>query len=280
MRTTAAPRPRFDPLAPRGAWAFAALTALWAARWVWPDFGYETVRGVSWLCGYLALACLLVPYLHIARRAIPARPGRMTRWLRGHVACSYAAFLLVLLHSQGRGGSPLTFSLLALLWLVMLLGVVGLYGQKVLYAWLPALGRLRREYGRERLEPQRAALEAEATKLIEKNPFRDAAEFVQALAEHLMAAYMLPVFDWRSARPDETDQTRYDWAALLATDAQRKPLADLWALTRERLELDREHRLHVAGRLWLLVHGPAAWALLVLVAEHVLVSLRYAGWWY
>src|SRR5262249_23627974 len=49
--------------------------------------------------------------------------------------------------------SPLTQLIVALLWLVMLSGAVGFYGQKLLYWALPRL--LRREYGRERLAFQR-----------------------------------------------------------------------------------------------------------------------------
>jgi hypothetical protein len=41
--------------------------------------------------------------------------------------------------------------------------------------------------------------------------------------------------------------------------------------------MNLEYRLHQIGRSWLLVHGPAAWALLVLMAEHVVMSVWYGG---
>ena len=48
-----------------------------------------------------------------------------------------------------------------------------------------------------------------------------------------------------------------------------------WALVETRRFMDLEYRLHQLGRLWLYVHGPAAWALFVLMIEHVVMS-----WWY
>jgi hypothetical protein len=42
--------------------------------------------------------------------------------------------------------------------------------------------------------------------------------------------------------------------------------------------MDLEYRLHQVGRLWLYVHGPAAWALLVLMVEHIITSWIYGGY--
>jgi hypothetical protein len=51
----------------------------------------------------------------------------------------------------------------------------------------------------------------------------------------------------------------------------------LWRFVKERQQLDLEYGIHVLGRLWLLFHGPAAWALLVLMIEHIILSIRYGG---
>src|SRR5947209_5612654 len=111
MRTTRRYRLPLDPLSPWGVVCFLALAALLAA-WGWLPGGDATAWPVACrLAGYAALAAMLVPYLHIIQRAFRARPGRMSAWLRLHVACSYAAFALLLLHSHGRAGSPLTRAL-------------------------------------------------------------------------------------------------------------------------------------------------------------------------
>lgn len=51
----------------------------------------------------------------------------------------------------------------------------------------------------------------------------------------------------------------------------------LWLWVLRRRALDREYRLHRIARLWVGVHALAAWALFVLVADHIVASVRYGG---
>ena len=62
------------------------------------------------------------------------------------------------------------------------------------------------------------------------------------------------------------------------TEHQSAALEKLWQLLQERRQLDLEYRLHQVGRLWLLVHGPAAWLLAVLLLLHIAVSVFYGGY--
>ena len=45
-----------------------------------------------------------------------------------------------------------------------------------------------------------------------------------------------------------------------------------------RRQMDVEAWLHRLGRTWLVIHGPASWALIVLVVVHVWLSVRYGGY--
>ncbi len=281
MRTTRPYRLPLDPLSPWGVLCFLALAGLWVAWGYLPARDAAAWRVACRLAGYGAFAAMLVPYLHIVQRAVRSRPRRMSAWLRLHVGCSYAAFALVLLHSHGVAGSPLTRALLWLTWAVMLSGVLGFYGQKLLYALLPGMKDVPREYGFERLGPEREALLEKARAQAKGKALAGAPEVVRGFVDRLIATHLGRPFRlrWRRAAGEDLDAEtdRYAHARLLADDAQRKALDEVWQLAEARRRLDHEYRLHALGRLWLLVHGPAAWALLVLLLEHVAVSLWYGG---
>src|SRR5207248_1072537 len=114
-------------------------------------------RRLSRVSGYLAAALMAVPYVHVARRGFRYRDWwPMPWWLRWHIGSAYLATAFLLLHTRARWHGWFTLLLLCLFWAVMASGVVGFYGQKLLYRLLPlAVGE---ELGRERLEPERRAL--------------------------------------------------------------------------------------------------------------------------
>jgi hypothetical protein len=156
-------KPRIDLLHPAFLGLFLVLSVAWLVFGMVPDPTSPGFRAVSRVCGYLAALAMLVPYLHIARRFFRYRHfGDMTRWLRWHIGAAYLAFALALIHCRGRSNGWLTLSLLWLFWIVMISGVVGFYGQKLLYLLLPFL--VKREMGMERLEPQRLDVLEQAEK--------------------------------------------------------------------------------------------------------------------
>ena len=67
------------------------------------------------------------------------------------------------------------------------------------------------------------------------------------------------------------------WIKAMAGADQGKILQDLWDAVELRRQMDIEFGLHTLGRLWLLVHGPAACLLIIITTMHVWSSLRYGG---
>jgi len=387
---------------------FVFLALLWLLAWtVVPADWWTALGGLCRLCGYLAVLAMLVPYIHILRRSFRhLYLGNMNRWLWWHLAASYFAFLLVLLHSRAQAHSLLSQLLVVLLWVVMVSGVAGYFGQKVLYDLMPRL--VRREYGMERIDYQRHLLlqsgqalcldllapawNALVGKLQEKNSallalLRDPASsdadmeqlaeackqaraeerkppadrdwdtyergkamvltcVQQFLTRQALDAAQIDLEGLQKAEPElarlfkgaeplpgeQLKQRNYrllqvrfpqefptvppvviafaqralsdclleplrlwrgqprvrlqGWLAhntleqALATagEEQAKILERLWDLVEQRRELDLEYRLHQAGRLWLLFHGPAAWTLGVLILVHIVTSVWYGGY--
>jgi hypothetical protein len=155
---------------------FLLLFALWVLYpFLAPKAALElapaTVRSLGW-CAAVALA---LPYCHIAgrrflrhRRALLGVPLlSQAFWLGVHLVFAYLAFLLTLFHSRGHGGTWLTWWILLLFWAVMLTGVIGYWGEKLIYRIL--IFTTEPEYGRGRLRTkERLRLKRRSHRLIEE----------------------------------------------------------------------------------------------------------------
>ena len=53
-------------------------------------------------------------------------------------------------------------------------------------------------------------------------------------------------------------------------------ITDLEAIVRQRLQLERQRRLHRIMHFWLLFHVPASYAMLIFSGVHVVMPLRYS----
>ncbi len=281
MRTTDNTPPTWDLLTPRSIGIFLALALAWIVVALGPDWDSVPLRAAARLAGYVAFVAMLVPYLHIVRRSMRSRRGRsMSSWLRWHIAAAYLAFFMVLLHSRGRSDTPLTLALIWLTWIAMVSGVVGYYGQKLLYLVLPRV--VDQEFGLERLEPQRALLLQAAEDIVKKKEMQSGAEVIQtfcaaAVRGPLARPLTFWAWIWRHGGDDGLSENWHERTLAYADDKQKMLINDLWGLVQARRMLDLEYRLHQLGRVWLLVHGPAAWALLVLMIEHAVSSMWYGG---
>jgi hypothetical protein len=281
MRTTQRPTSRLNLLHPVWVLAFVAIAVGWFALASFEDWHSPFLQTVARLAGYVGFLAMLVPYLHIIRRCFRSKRGMaMTFWLRWHIGAAYVAFLMVLIHSRGRSSSLETMALLWLTWAVMISGVVGYYGQKLLYFLLPKI--VPHEYGMERLEPECDRALAAGRVLVGKKEMAGAAgvvaEFAQsALTLCLERPFRFSIWDWgpRQEARSLLSENGHERALSFADDKQKAVVNELWSLVQTRRFMDLEYRLHQLGRLWLYVHGPAAWALFVLMIEHVIMS-----WWY
>jgi hypothetical protein len=152
---------------------FLGLAGLWFIIWALPLTVWDSssLRRVTRALGYVALAGLLVPYVHIGRRLLLNRRavlgiplGNLTGWMWWHLVAAYLAFFFTLLHSRAHGSSGLTFAILVLLWAVMVSGVVGFFGMRACYRLLALT--VEREVGLERLVREREELSERSRALV------------------------------------------------------------------------------------------------------------------
>jgi hypothetical protein len=268
-------------LRPASIAVFAVLVVLWIAVASGPEWDGFRLRAVARLAGYGAFLTMLVPYLHILRRCFPYRTGQAMRfWMRLHIGASYIAFALVLVHSRGRANGALTLALLWLTWVVVASGAFGYYGQKLFYLLLPRI--IPRELGLERLGPERDALQAHAEEWAKKKELHEAPEVIRTFCDTATRACLAPGYSllgWLRPTRAQAILSRngFERAYSFGDAKQQEIVSRIWAFVEQRRAMNLEYRLHQLGRSWLLIHGPAAWALLVLMIEHAVMSVWYGG---
>ena len=164
---------RLDPLSSWSIVAFAALTILWFVFRTLPEPAPRWFRAYSRLSAYGAAGLMLVPYLHILRRGFRYRYwGRTATWMRWHILAAYLGFGLAIIHSRARSNNELTFAIQVALWAVIVSGVIGFYGQKLVYRLMSLI--VDDELGLERLGPEREQLIERAVKLAATLPVLEA----------------------------------------------------------------------------------------------------------
>jgi hypothetical protein len=83
------------------------------------------------------------------------------------------------------------------------------------------------------------------------------------------------LFGWGSAAA--VSRSLFLRVRAMAEPDQGEILQNIWDAVELRRQMDVEFWLHGLGRLWLLVHGPAAYLLAIFTALHIWGSIRYGG---
>jgi hypothetical protein len=126
----------------------------------------------------------------------------------------------------------------------------------------------------------RLFLEAACPELIRKSqppPQTVRQFFLDEAGRYLRAPF--PSWRWLFSREalEPVADNHYQRVRALTAPDQWAVIDQLWQWVQERRQLDLEFWFHRLARAWLLVHGPVAAALLVLVAFHVFSSIYYGG---
>jgi len=252
----------------------ATVAALWAHRrfqHALPDYAYLT--------GWILFAAMMVLTFFNARKKLPFLPlGRAETWLQIHVYLGFFTVVLFLIHLNFRAPHGWFEMALALLFaLVSASGVVGLFfsrtlprrlatrGGEVIFEKIPALRHTLRA------QAESLALGAEA-----KSPV--IAEFY---AKELEPFFAGPKNLWlhvvESRRPLNALIAELDDLRRFANDAERGKIETLAALVRQKDGLDYHRALQLTLKLWLFVHIPLTYALLIFTALHLVLVFGFSG---
>ena len=291
-------------------WALGFLLATAAGAAVYLPYARSAERGprgssaLGLSFGILAFLLMLVAGLLGARKKAPAaRLGRLQDWMRGHLWLGLLSLPLVLYHSGFTWGSGVLSRMLMILTVIVIAS--GLLGA-VLQHFLPRV--MTRETPLETVYEQIDSIREQLMKEAQNIVAATEKELAQAPAVTLVAEAGAPLpeaaaaplltvpplevfrkFVTRDLMPFLEDpkhsatgwqergeaEQAFGYIYTLLPPAVHPALEDLENLCEEERQLMRQERLHAWLHGWLLLHVPLSYGLLVLVAVHAVMTLRY-----
>jgi len=229
--------------------------------------------------------------LALRKRFRTLRMGRVYQWLQGHVWLGILSYPIILFHAGFRFfGSPMGIALMALFTIVFVSGIVGMILQQYLpramirevpgetiYQQIPnVLEELRTEAAQQMQTLQRQDEETAAggTNTAVRAPAR--AMEMQLFYERGVLPFLQERLPRRTPFASaESTNAEFQRLALRLPPQERGVLEKLRSIVDERRQWERQRHLYSRLHLWLLVHVPVSYGLMLLVVVHAVVAVRY-----
>jgi hypothetical protein len=256
---------------------FALIAATLAAFWLHKKFCM--LPDYAFLTGWILFAAMLVLTFFNARKKLPFLPlGKAETWLQIHIYLGFFTVVLFLIHLNFR--LPYGWFEITLAWLFVLVcasGVAGLFFSRTLPRRLATRGG---EVIFEKIPALRHALKTEAEKLAlgaDAKSTVTAEFYTQRLAPFFARPKNLWLHVVESRRPLNALVAELDDLRRFANDAEREKIEKLAALVRQKDGLDYHRSLQLALKLWLFVHIPLTYGLLIFTALHIVLVFGFSG---
>lgn len=255
--------------------AVSAFVAIWHARLL------ATHPHLVYLTGWSLLGLMLYLTAYNSRKKLSFLPLLSSRlWLQMHIYLGLLTGLVFLLHSRWRLPNGWFESLLSALFVgVTLSGMVGWWISRTIPKQLTTAGG---EVPYERIPIIRRSLRDQAEALVLKGiPVAKAATLADFYAVRLREYFSGEnhfwehVFGSRRFLNSLLDQLA-DLGRFLNAE-EKKTIADLVALVRQKHALDFHAAKQFLLRGWLFVHIPLTYGLLVFSFVHVVLVYAYSG---
>jgi hypothetical protein len=232
----------------------------------------------AFLSGWVLLAVMVFLALYNGRKKIPFLPaGRSEAWLQLHIYGGYFTVLLFAVHVNFRVPDGWFESILTLLFaIVTVSGFVGLFLSRILPKRLNTRGG---EVIFERIPAVRASLREEAEKLVFEGSMKSAT-IAELYVRQLSSFFAKPKYFWLhlvdSRAPLNAMVREIDEVRPFVTESERPSLEKLADLVRRKDGLDYHRALQLALKVWLFVHLPITYALMIYSLAHVLVVFAFS----
>jgi len=210
----------------------------------------------------------------VRRRLLAVRVGASQKWLLFHVYGGALFMLLVFAHTEFRlpsGGLNLWLWWLSLI--VTVSGFIGIFLQR----WIPRTlnSALETEVVYERIPELVKEISGRAEELAENCPPAVREHYLNQVRPNIQRpqrrlGYFFDITGGVRGRARDVAVL----SRVLSRD-DREKLDELERLYRTKLEMDAQYSLQTALRTWLFAHVPVSIALVVVVALHVYVVIKY-----
>ncbi len=244
--------------------------------------GQGTLRPVGFLSGGVLLGLIVFLALYNVRKALPFLPlGSSAGWLQLHIYGGLLSFLVFAIHVDYSIPNGVFEGALALLYLaVFVSGLIGLYmtrtypkrltdlGNEVVFEHIPVARRQLREQIQALVLESSSEVGASAIPEFYRDRIRP---FV--FGQHDVLSHLIRGSSgrWRSLMRAMADQIRY------LKDDERRVMAQLETLIIRKHQLDTQYALQGALKVWLFLHIPATYALLIVAFFHSILVHAWSG---
>jgi len=232
--------------------------------------------------GWTLAGLILFLALYNARKAVPFLPlGKSSTWLQLHIYCGYVTFAVFAVHVRFAVPTGVFECLLALVYLLVFCsGVIGLFMTRSFPARLTMLGD---ETIFEQIPIVRRELQAEIEALVLANNTGSRASAIAELYRDELRPFLMHHHDTlshlvrgQSARWHRLSRTIDDQRRYLNAEEQHV-MDEVKDCVRRKHQLDTKYALQGALKLWLFVHIPATWALLIFTFFHSVLVHAWSG---
>lgn len=231
------------------------------------------------ITGWVLFATMVLLTAYNGRKKLPFLPlGSSESWLQIHLYAGWFTVVLFLIHLKFR--MPTGWFECTLIWLYLLVtgsGVVGL----IISRKLPKRLAVRKgEVLYESIPALRAALREEAETLVLGPQAKSSAiaEFYErVLAEFFSGPKNFWLHLFESRRPLHGVMTEIEELHRYLNEAERAALQPLKELVRQKDSLDYHYALQTALKLWLFVHLPLTYSLMIFSLLHIVVVFAFSG---
>jgi hypothetical protein len=257
--------------------AIAAGGLVVATHQMWED----SMRRTNLLSGWILLALVVFLVAFAVRKKLPGLPlSGASSWLQAHVYAGLVSALAFGLH----GGWQLPTGVFeSALWLLFaFVAVSGLAGL-ALSRWLPPrMGRHGERVLLDRIPGFRREL-AERVEELAMTSVRETASstiadfYVRRLAKYLKGPRGLVAHLVGSAGQYQRLRTEIRHLARYLDPRGREILDEIGECVAAKNNLDYQYALNLALRGWRLVHVPASYAAILLIAAHMVLVFAFSG---
>jgi len=235
--------------------------------------------GYAYLTGWVLFAAMVLLTIYNARKKLPFLPlGRSESWLQIHIYVGFFTVVLFLIHLNFR--TPTSWFDETLAWLYLLVTLSGVFGLvlsrvlprrlatrggEVLYEKIPALRHSVRE-------------QAEALALGPGTSSPAIAEFyVRQLSPFLAGPGRFWPHLLESRRPLNAIMNEIEQFRRYLSEGERVTLEGLRELVRSKDGLDYHYALQKSLKLWLFVHLPLTYSLMIFSLLHMVLVFAFSA---
>lgn len=243
---------------------------------------YGNIGATGHASGWILGALIVFLAFYNVRKAVPFLPmGSSAAWLQIHIYIGFVTLAVFAVHIRGTTPTGIFECMLALLYLLVFCsGVAGLVMTRSFPARLTMLGD---ETIFERIQVVRRELQTAVEALVlTSNADSQSPALVEFYRDELRSFLMRPhdvlshLVRGESARWHQLSRTIDDQRRYLSADEQRV-MDEVKDYVRRKHQLDTKYALQGALKLWLFVHVPATWALLIFAFFHVVLVHAWSG---